>query len=160
MLTMSSAASDGPLEAREELAADVERFVQQNLPEFSQIPRIGEILVRQGAISQPELERVLLEQQASDAQSPKLGDLLVDKGLVSASQLEDAISRQHLRFGEILVEKGVLSQPQLDRALAQQQRDGTKLGETLLRMGWISPQDLVNNLAELYWRKAGYWLLE
>jgi type IV pilus assembly protein PilB len=52
-----------------------------------------------------------------------------------------------MRVGETLLREGVISQEQLDRALADQRVSGAMLGEMLVAQGAISPAVLVRTLA-------------
>ena len=61
---------------------------------------------------------------------------------------EGAVGIPPKRLGEILVESGCIDRAQLERALEQARRSGTRLGETLLRMGIIGEEDLARCLAE------------
>ncbi|MEW6545291.1 MAG: ATPase, T2SS/T4P/T4SS family [Bacillota bacterium] len=52
------------------------------------------------------------------------------------------------RLGEILVQSGRIHSAQLQQALEEARRSGAKLGETLMRMGFITEEDLARALAE------------
>lgn len=52
------------------------------------------------------------------------------------------------RLGDILQEKGLLSQEQLNEALEYQRTTGDKLGEALIKLGFISPEDIADALSE------------
>jgi type IV pilus assembly protein PilB len=80
--------------------------------------RLGDILVAQGAIPRPLLERAALD------------------------QLEGAGARR-ARIGEFLLGEGLIGQIDLTRALAQQERDrGKRLGEVLLELGFLDADAL------------------
>jgi PleD family two-component response regulator len=51
------------------------------------------------------------------------------------------------RLDEILIEKGLITDDQITEALEAQQEDGGKIGSHLLRLGYITEQDLVDALA-------------
>jgi type II secretory ATPase GspE/PulE/Tfp pilus assembly ATPase PilB-like protein len=53
-----------------------------------------------------------------------------------------------LKLGELLIKKGALSQGQLDLALREHDRTGELLGKALVRMGFISEDQLLMTLAE------------
>lgn len=53
-----------------------------------------------------------------------------------------------LKLGELLIKRGVLSQKQLDMALKEHERSGELLGKALIRMGFISEEQLLVTLAE------------
>jgi hypothetical protein len=97
-------------EAHLALALEHQRRLRQS--------RLGDILVAQGAIPRPVLERAVVEQ------------LDVDGG-------------HRVRLGEFLVGEGLLRQADLDRALAQQERDRAKrIGEVLLELGFLDAETL------------------
>ena len=55
-----------------------------------QNPRIGDVLVAAGALSQEQLQRALAEQKSSGRM---LGEMLVEQGVISASTLVDALGK-------------------------------------------------------------------
>jgi hypothetical protein len=52
-----------------------------------------------------------------------------------------------LKIGQILVTRGILDPDQLALALAEQQESGSKLGMTLVRMGFVDEEVLIRTLA-------------
>jgi type II secretion system protein E len=52
------------------------------------------------------------------------------------------------RLGEILVEKKLITPKALEHALVEQKRSGELLGRTLIRLGYISEQQLLEGLAD------------
>ena len=116
---------------------------------------IGQILVDAGLLSRQVLATALQEQGRT---KELLGQILVRMGVVKApdmkasllaqkylSNIEDAVKmaagdRQML--GSLLVESGRMSDADLDRAIAEQQRTGAKLGEVLVRLGFVSQPQL------------------
>lgn len=57
-------------------------------------------------------------------------------------------NRTSKRLGERLVDQGRVSGPQLDMALEEQKRASALLGETLVRLGFLSPMGLAQALAD------------
>jgi len=57
------------------------------------------------------------------------------------------VARQRIRLGELLVQGGIISAEQRDTALAEQKRSGKKLGQTLINMGMLEEEALLNFLA-------------
>lgn len=53
-----------------------------------------------------------------------------------------------MKIGDILVQKGLITQAELDKALKQSQKAGEILGKTLVRLGLISEERLLEVLAE------------
>jgi MSHA biogenesis protein MshE len=56
--------------------------------------------------------------------------------------------RKKLRLGDLLVESRVISAQQLDSALAEQKKSGRKLGRTLIELGYIAEDQLLDFLAQ------------
>jgi len=52
------------------------------------------------------------------------------------------------RLGEALLSAGLLTKPQLDLALKEQARTGEKLGEVILRMGFVKKKELLKVLSD------------
>ncbi len=59
------------------------------------------------------------------------------------------IQRQRIRLGDVLVQKQVITPEDLQKALKEQKNRGTKLGETLMSMGLVSEQQMVEVLTEM-----------
>ena len=58
------------------------------------------------------------------------------------------MAQQKKQVGEILIEKGLITLEQLQLALKRQQEKGGKLGQLLVRMGYISEEQIGQVLAE------------
>jgi type IV pilus assembly protein PilB len=56
--------------------------------------------------------------------------------------------RKSSRLGDILLSKKEITRVQLDKALAEQAESGKRLGETLISLGYISENTLLNTLSE------------
>jgi type IV pilus assembly protein PilB len=54
---------------------------------------------------------------------------------------------RRLPLGTVLAQNGLLTQTQLERALAEKEETGERLGEIVVRYGWISGRDLAGALA-------------
>lgn len=57
-------------------------------------------------------------------------------------------SRRRIRIGDLLVENRVISEGQLQAALTEQKRSGHKLGYTLIELGFIDEQRLLDFLSQ------------
>ena len=55
---------------------------------------------------------------------------------------------QPVRFGDFLVEKQVIDEGQLLDALADHWSVGCRIGESVVRRGYLSPDELANRLRE------------
>jgi len=65
--------------------------------------------------------------------------------------MESAAKR---RLGDIFVERGLISEEQLEEALTVQRDTGTKLGEALVELGFVTRVALAGVIAE-QWDEAG-----
>ena len=59
-----------------------------------------------------------------------------------------AIPQKKIRLGDLLVESGEISEEQLKLALQEQKRGGRKLGATLIDLGYVTEERLLNLLAQ------------
>lgn len=57
--------------------------------------------------------------------------------------------QQEKSLGELLVQSGRLQPEQLEKALSEQQRSAEPLGKTLVRLGYVEEQDVLNVLQGL-----------
>ncbi len=55
-----------------------------------------------------------------------------------------------LRLGEMLLRAGLITQEQLQRALELQRKEGGKLGYNLVKLGFVSEEDITQLLSEQY----------
>ncbi len=109
--------------------------------------RIGQILVKKGALTDQQLREALDEQQA--AQGPagpaRLGEICSSRGWCSSSQVAEALREQHeaiftdTTLGHILLAEGHITLGQLQEALDLQVEVNAPLGETLVAMGACTP---------------------
>lgn len=145
---------------------------------FRQKTLLGDILVESGKLTPGELESAL---EASRAAGEKLGDLLLRMGLATNEDIYEALKAQFkkrrrfkeseeakakaaedalpkasrsARLGEILLEKRLLSQEDLERSLQlQRQTQGReKLGDILVRLGFVDDSELYTALLTQYER--------
>lgn len=59
-----------------------------------------------------------------------------------SNELPATVSTKGKHIGQYLVEAGLLTQPRLEMALSEQKRTGMRLGELLVRKGWINEQTI------------------
>ena len=103
--------------------------------------KLGDILVKEGHITEEELKEALSEQGA------KLGEILVSSGLITFAQLDNALNIQKKapkRLGEILTEFDHITDEDIQWALEKRKK---KLGEILLKKGLITDYDLNSSLS-------------
>ncbi len=140
---------------------------------------LGDILVETGTLDRDTLEKAL-KAQSDMAKGEKLGDFLMRLGVASNQDIYEALARQYkrrkrfhkksraqvgeaptqaqsARLGEILLEQKLLSQEDLERSLQlQRQTQGReKLGDILVRLGFVSDSDLYGALLTQYERTRG-----
>jgi hypothetical protein len=101
-------------------------------------PKLGQILVRRGYITEEQLEEGLALQKM------RLGELLINFGGLTEAQLDEALLRQETdenrkRLGEILKELGYASPREVQWA---SERVHQKLGRILVGLGLISKEEL------------------
>lgn len=53
-----------------------------------------------------------------------------------------------IRLGDCLIQKGMLTDEQLQQALVKQKEDGSRLGETIVSLGFVSENDMIDVLVE------------
>ncbi len=138
--------------------------------EFVRVSLLGEILIDLGVLDEPGLRRALDEQRSSQ-EGEKLGSILLRLDIVTPPQILSALETQYSRrlhagtglpaeppdraefvrrnmLGQILQEIGVVDDAGLQTALAEQRRGGgkEKLGDVLLRLGIVTPEQLLRAL--------------
>ena len=99
-------------------------------------PKLGEILLSEGCITEEELEKALLEQKL------RLGDVLLQAGRLTAQQLDHALNCQKkvsTRLGEILKVLGYSVAEDINWALNRMKK---KLGEILTEKGFLTDYQL------------------
>ncbi|ERP31601.1 type IV-A pilus assembly ATPase PilB [Chitinivibrio alkaliphilus ACht1] len=113
------------------------------------VRKLGEILLSQGLISESQLAKALQIQQKT---GKTLGTILIKTGLVSADDISSVLGQQiHIssrkRLGEVLVDQGLVSPKMLEKGLLHQKKSGKKLGETLIELGYITENKLIDILS-------------
>jgi len=111
-------------------------------------PRIGDLLVQEGAITGPQLDQALSIQKAQKVYRP-IGEILVAQKFITRNHLNKILNKHQKRIplGELLVNQGVITQDQLKEALDQQGKIGGRLGEILVKKGFINEAVLVDSLS-------------
>lgn len=100
-------------------------------------PKLGELLVKQGFITQKELDAAL------DEQNLRTGEILLRYGRISPAELQIALDHQKAQPGEkmgaVLVELGFVTSRDIQWVLEKVNR---KLGRILIERGLINEDDL------------------
>jgi type IV pilus assembly protein PilB len=55
-----------------------------------------------------------------------------------------------LKLGELLIKAKLINQAQLEKALAEQKQGGGRIGEHLVRLGYVSEEDILDCLSQQY----------
>jgi Type II secretion system (T2SS), protein E, N-terminal domain len=104
-----------------------------------QTRRLGELLIRDGLISGAQLEVALRLQAASPSYVP-VGQVLVAHKFISRETLTMALRRYRkaARLGEVLLKAGHITAAQLAEGLELQRGTSLRIGQMLVRLGWVS----------------------
>jgi hypothetical protein len=104
---------------------------------------LGELLLREGLVTEAQLSRALHAQEAISDGTP-VGRILVEQGALSPTDLEGVLHRYHkkYRLGDILVETNVISETQLQLGVDHHRRTGLRLGDALLQLGFVNEEML------------------
>ena len=107
------------------------------------VRRVGELLVKDGLITEAQLQEALRIQPTLKTYTP-IGQVLIDGGHITLRQLNAVLDKYGKRppLGRILLTAKVISEPQLESALAHQRKTGLRLGEALLQLGFVSEPQL------------------
>ncbi len=113
----------------------------------SEKPKIGELLIREGFITQNDLNNALSiqKEEAKDADIPF--DILLDKkGFLNASQLEILNGHPDLKkkIGLMVVEHEIINEDQVEQIL-QDKKDSSTFGQSLIAKRLIS-RDILDEL--------------
>jgi DNA repair exonuclease SbcCD ATPase subunit len=108
---------------------------------------LGELLVREGLVTEAQLAAALHAQETSPDGTP-VGQLLVEQGALSPADLEAVLKRYHkkYRLGDILVETNAISETQLQLAVDHHRRTGLRLGDALLQLAFVNEETLKHAL--------------
>lgn len=113
---------------------------------------LGQLLLRQGLLSEEDLADALSEHERSGL---PLAQVVVRLGLVKEDALVGALGAQQQSkakkgVGEMLLEQGCITQEQLDKALMTQKMTGKRLGQTLVDLKFMPEERLVESLANQF----------
>jgi hypothetical protein len=117
-------------------AGAAEQFIIKNIPNPHEVARrVMELH-----------ENYSKEQEAHNAMKVGVGEEIKERRPISEAAHKGHTLSQ--RIGEMLVADGLITAAQLDTALKEQERSGDKLGSTLVKLGYISEEDLAAVLGE------------
>jgi hypothetical protein len=116
---------------------------------------IGQILVDGGFVSTRDLEHALDEQRNTNE---LLGHVLTKMGVIDPAELKVALSVQEQlacledavkaaagvrqMLGALLLQAGQINEEQLEQAISEQKKNGGKLGEIFVRLGFLTERQL------------------
>lgn len=117
--------------------------------------KVGEILLREGYLTQDALAKVLrLQQEQHYISNSKrtykpLGQICVELNLISAEELQRVLRKYNKRIplGELLINQGLIRNQHVDWALQQQESRQVRLGELLVEAKAISQNQLMDALS-------------
>ncbi|KQC12587.1 MAG: hypothetical protein APR63_10605 [Desulfuromonas sp. SDB] len=103
--------------------------------------KIGEILLKQGAITKEQLEKALLEQKR---QGGRFGSVLIHLGYITEGQLINALEKKlhvpSVELSNLNLDRSVINLIPADLALKHQMIPISKVGKTI-RMAMVNPFD-------------------
>ena len=111
--------------------------------------RIGELLVSEGYLSKEKLEQALTAQRKQEDYKP-LGEVLVSLGFITNANLKRALRKhqKNINLGDMLISLGLIDKDQLQQLLTLQKKEGGRIGELLLKKGFVKESDLIDTLSE------------
>ena len=158
--------------------------MDKNLTEKQPVPKIGELLVKEGLVKEKDVEKALkIQKEEIEEASHPLGTLLVKKRLISEDQLQYLLDHPYLRkhIGQLAIQMGLVDEKQMEECLKNkkpneligdalikgglatandvkglliQQSGGTKLGQLALKSDMIREEDLNNILTHKRYQRA------
>jgi len=110
--------------------------------------RIGDLLVKEGVITEEQLQHALAIQKKQEAYSP-LGEVCIKQKLLTRNQLHKILTKYQKRIslGNLLINLGLITPQQLDEGLEEQKKTGGRLGGILVKKGFITENTLVDTLS-------------
>ena len=116
-------------------------------PEGGAKPRIGELLMSRGLISNDQLNEALEQQRTEGG---RLGDIILSRRWVTTVKFYDALTDHFRRgrMGDLLLERELITEHQLNEILEAQKQWGTRFGDIILAKGYVKPFFLSQVLAE------------
>lgn len=106
--------------------------------------KVGEILLKEGVLTEDQLQEALDAQHAEEVTVP-LGEVCINLKFISRSDLRRLLRKYQstIQLGELLVNMGLIDDEQLEEALHHKEITGEKLGTVLMEMEYITEAALV-----------------
>ncbi len=122
-----------------------EKDVKKGLERQRNETSVGQILLRSGIVNQAQIDECVKEQEETGS---LLGFILVRKCYCTTDQLITALRAQKRdnRLGALMLREGYINEKQLETALMEQQKTSILLGELLIRLEFITSDELADIL--------------
>ena len=106
--------------------------------------KVGEILLKEGVVTEEQLQEALEFQKAEEIPIP-LGEVCINLKFISRSDLRKLLRKYQatIQLGELLVNMGLINDEQLEEALQHKEITGEKLGSVLMDLEYITEGALV-----------------
>ncbi|PWJ60697.1 MULTISPECIES: GspE/PulE family protein [unclassified Fibrobacter] len=113
---------------------------------------LGQLLLRQGVLDEDQLAHAMSEHKRTGIM---LSKILVRLGMVSEDTLTSILGVQmqsatKMRIGEMLLAQGYINEDQLNKALETQKTTGKRLGRTLVDLGFMPEERLIEILSRQF----------
>ncbi len=107
--------------------------------------RIGDILLQEGIVTPAQLQDALMAQRVDDPPLP-LGEVCIMMKLISRQDLRHLLRKYktNIQLGELLINMGLINEEQLDEALQHKEISGSKLGEILMELNYLTEGALID----------------
>ena len=105
------------------------------------VPRLGEVLISEGLITEEQLDHAIEEQKrlSSGGSWTRIGELLINLGFISRESLNQAITQQILRFQQALLESNRTLEARVAERTAELENAYLKLSELdMLKSNFVS----------------------
>jgi len=112
------------------------------------VPKLGEVMIYRGYITEKELQEALSEQRL------RLGEVLIKAGFITTEQLEHALDYQKavkMKIGEVLRELGYSTDENIIWALRKMNR---RLGEIFVEKGFFTKNEISRVLARMRYERV------
>lgn len=111
--------------------------------------RLGELLLRDGLITETQLAEAMRWKRTNNSQLP-LGQVLVRHKILNRHQVDEALTKYKKRskLGEVLLRSGLITTEQLNQALARQKISGERFGQLVVKLKFITEEDLRRAISE------------
>ena len=113
---------------------------------------LGELLLRQGVLDEDQLNHAVSEHKRTGM---ALAKILIRLGMVSEDTLTSILGVQmqsatKMRIGEMLLAQKYITREQLEQALETQKNTGKRLGRTLVDLGFMPEERLIEILSRQF----------